>query len=63
VLAARDDRLRAAQQAAFPETVNRSTSISNSTGWVAGQAAADLASLDIAAGHLEQPPGRGGEAP
>jgi Protein of unknown function (DUF2786) len=52
VLAARDDRLRAAQEAAFPDVVHRSTAISNPTGWVAGQAAADQADLDMSAGHL-----------
>jgi hypothetical protein len=52
VLAARDDRVRAVQQAVIPKTVRRSTSASNATGWVAGQAAADLADLDVSAGHL-----------
>lgn len=57
VLAARDDRLRAARDAAFPATVVRKTSISNSTGWVAGQAAADVAELAVAAERLPHPPG------
>lgn len=52
VLAARDDRLRAAERAAFPELVQRSTSASNPTGWSAGQAAAELASLDVSPQRL-----------
>lgn len=52
VLAARDDRLRAAQDTAFPQTVKQATKVSNAGGWVAGQAAADLATLDATAGIL-----------
>lgn len=52
VLAARDDRLRVAQDTAFPQTVRQSTSVSNAGGWVAGQAAADLAALDASAGAI-----------
>jgi hypothetical protein len=58
VLAARDDRLRAAEQAAFPDTVARRTSISNSTGWAAGQAAADMADLNVSVGALSTSAGR-----
>ncbi len=54
VLAARDDRLRAAQDAAFPQTVKQTTRVSNAGGWVAGQAAADLATLDATAGALRE---------
>jgi hypothetical protein len=54
VLAARDDRLRAAQKSAFPETERRRVSVSNSTGWVAGQAAADVADLNLSSGRLNQ---------
>jgi hypothetical protein len=52
VLAAREERVRAAMEAAFPKTTRRSGSISNATGWYAGQAAADQADLDLSAGHL-----------
>ncbi|HSK97705.1 MAG TPA: DUF2786 domain-containing protein [Euzebyales bacterium] len=52
VLAARDARVRAAQEATFPSAVHRSTSISNAMGWFAGQAAADQADLDVSAGRL-----------
>jgi hypothetical protein len=53
VLAARDDRLRAAQTAAFPKVVSRTTSVSDATGWHAGQVAADQADLAMAAHRLE----------
>ncbi|HVL98191.1 MAG TPA: DUF2786 domain-containing protein [Egibacteraceae bacterium] len=56
VLAARDDRLRAAQRAAFPEVVQQARTVSNAGGWVAGQAAADLARLDVTAGAIHTPP-------
>ena len=52
VLAARDERVQAAQEAAFPRVSRRSTSLSSGTGWLAGQAAADLAKLDVAKGTL-----------
>jgi cell division septum initiation protein DivIVA len=55
VLAARDDRLDAAQRAAFPHITQRSASVSSSAGWVAGQAAADLADLDVYAGAIREP--------
>lgn len=48
VLAARERRVDAARDAAFPSTVRRATSVSNATGWHAGQAAADLADLNSA---------------
>jgi hypothetical protein len=52
VLSARDDRVRDAQLTAFPNSVQRQRSISNGGGWVAGQAAADLADLTVSAGAL-----------
>jgi hypothetical protein len=52
VLAARDDRLRAAQAAAFPEVVSRTTSVSDATGWHAGQIAAEQADLAMSAHRL-----------
>jgi hypothetical protein len=52
VLAARDERLRVAEAAAFPEAVSRTTSVSNATGWHAGQAAAEQADLAVAAHRL-----------
>ncbi|CAN5794443.1 DUF2786 domain-containing protein [soil metagenome] len=55
VLAARDDRLDAAERAAFPHITRRSASVSNAAGWVAGKAAADLADLDVSAGALREP--------
>jgi hypothetical protein len=55
VLAARDDRVRAAERAAFPTIVRRAVSVSDGTGWSAGQAAAELASLGLPAGHLPRP--------
>ena len=45
VLGARDERVRAAQEAAFPQVVRRGTSLSNAAGWHAGRAAAELADL------------------
>ena len=54
VLAAREDQLRAARDAAFPNAVSRRTSVSNATGWSAGQAAADLADLDVSAGAIDR---------
>lgn len=54
VLAARDDRLRAAEAAAFPEVVSRTTSVSDATGWHAGQIAAEQADLAMAAQRLER---------
>jgi hypothetical protein len=47
VLAARDDRVQAALAATFPHAEQRSTQITNATGWSAGQAAADLADLGV----------------
>jgi len=54
VLGAREERLRAAQEAAFPHTVQRVRSVSSTAGWVAGHAAADLADLDVSAGALRR---------
>jgi hypothetical protein len=53
VLAAREDRLRAAQAAAFPEAVSRRTSVSDASGWHAGQVAAEQADLAMSANRLE----------
>jgi hypothetical protein len=52
VLAARDERVRAAQQAAFPALVQREVSLSNTEGWHAGRAAAELADLGTLARGL-----------
>ena len=52
VLSAREERLRAAEQAAFPELVRRTSSVSNTTGWFAGKAAAELANLDVSPQRL-----------
>lgn len=52
VLAARDDRLRAAEERAFPHLVRRSASVSNAIGWSAGQVAAELASLEVRSRRL-----------
>jgi hypothetical protein len=49
VLAARDDRVRAAATQTFPQLERRTTRISNPTGWSAGRAAADLADLGASA--------------
>jgi hypothetical protein len=57
VLSARDDRLRAAVEAAFPELDHRTTAVSHAGGWAAGQAAAELADLDVSAGAVRGPPG------
>lgn len=45
VLAARDDRVHAAVTATFPHLERRTTQLTNTTGWSAGRAAADLADL------------------
>lgn len=55
-LAARDERVAAAQQAAFPRLSRRRASVSNGTGWTAGVAAANEADLTLPAGRLD--PGR-----
>jgi hypothetical protein len=52
VLSARRERVEAAFQAAFPNVERRTGSISNATGWYAGQAAADAANLDMSTGRL-----------
>lgn len=54
VLAARDQRVQDAQEAAYPRLAARQTAITNAAGWVAGQAAADLADLSRGAGVLER---------
>jgi hypothetical protein len=45
VMAARDDRVRAAADEAFPHLSRHTVSASNASGWSAGQAAAELADL------------------
>lgn len=55
VLAARSDQVTAATEAAFPALVERTLSMSNPTGFVAGRTAAELADLAPSARHL---PGR-----
>lgn len=52
VLAAREDRVRAAQEAAFPVQRSRSASIGNAAGWAAGRTAGQLALLDASSGAL-----------
>ena len=52
VLAAREDRLVAAQQRAFPAVRRRATSVSHPAGWSHGRAAADRARLDVTAPRL-----------
>ncbi len=47
VLAARDDRLRQAEAEVFPALVQHTTSATNASGWKAGQAAAELADLEL----------------
>lgn len=54
VLAARDDRLSDAVGAAFDRLEHRTTSITNSTGWSAGQAAAELADLGVQRPNLDR---------
>ena len=52
VLQAREAELDAAVAAAFPQMLTKARTISNGDGWVAGRAAADLASLDIGVAAL-----------
>jgi hypothetical protein len=47
VLAARDDALRNAVAAMFPDVIHKQVTVSNLAGWGAGRAAADLALFDI----------------
>ena len=53
-LAARDERVEALRQQAFPRTVQRPTRISNAGGLVAGRAAADVADLSMGAGAIDR---------
>lgn len=53
VLAAREDRVRAAQEAAFPDQQRKATSVSNGAGWAAGRTAGQLALLDPSGGVLQ----------
>ncbi len=48
VLVSRAEAVREAIEEAFPDMVEHGTNISNYSGWVAGRAAADLASLGVA---------------
>lgn len=50
VLADRSSAVDAARDAAYPDAVHRSVTVTNAAGWAAGSAAADLASLS---GRLE----------
>lgn len=52
ILAAREDRLVAAQQRAFPVVRRRTTSVSHPSGWSEGRAAAERARLDVTAPRL-----------
>jgi hypothetical protein len=52
VLAARDEVVRAAQEAAFPRLQRKRTSFSNAAGWHEGEAAAQRARLDISPHRL-----------
>ncbi|MCH1867602.1 DUF2786 domain-containing protein [Nocardioides sp. CFH 31398] len=52
VVAAQEERVTAAFEAAVPHTVSRRSVVSNDEGWLAGRAAADRAHLDVA-GQLE----------
>jgi hypothetical protein len=52
VLAARDEVVRAAQKAAFPNLVHRTTTASNPAGWHEGEAAAERARLEISPHRL-----------
>jgi hypothetical protein len=56
VLSARDERLDAAVAELFPDIEHRSGSVSHGGGFAAGQAAADLADLDVSAGALRDAP-------
>jgi hypothetical protein len=47
VLAAREQAVQQRVHELFPELVSRRVSVSNSAGWTAGRAAADLAVLDV----------------
>ena len=51
-LVARDERVQSLQARTYPRTVARATSVSNGVGWAAGQAAAELADLSVAAGAV-----------
>jgi hypothetical protein len=57
VLASREDRIRAAEERAFPNLRTRRSSPVNPKGWLDGSRAGDHANLDAPAGRL---PGTGG---
>lgn len=54
LLTARDERVRAAADAAYPHVDRLGTSFSNGLGWSAGRAAADVAALDVTRARLER---------
>lgn len=55
VLLSRDAQVRSAVEEAFPEMVEKTVGAGrNAAGWMAGVAAADLASLDTTAGALQE---------
>lgn len=54
VLAARDEQLDAAERAAFPHLERRRSSLSNASGWTAGQVAADQANVDASPHRLPE---------
>jgi hypothetical protein len=56
VMAARNDRVRVAADEAFPHRVRHTVSASNATGWAAGQAAAELAELQLSHPSLPHRP-------
>lgn len=53
-LAARDERVHQLRAETYPQIVSRSTRISNGSGWAAGQAAAEVADLSLAAGAVRE---------
>lgn len=55
VLAARDDAVHETFTTMFPDLVRRSVTVSNTRGWGAGRAAADLADLDVRRGVASAP--------
>jgi hypothetical protein len=56
VLSARDERVRAALSAAFPDAVTRRTSVADGAGWSAGRSAAELADIAVPRGRLDRRP-------
>lgn len=56
VLSAREERLETAVAEVFPRLVHKASGVSHGGGFAAGQAAADLADLDVSAGALRDSP-------